>query len=156
MSPLLFKPATVGAVICATTHSGRHRKAIISNMVEGYKELFTRRSVLYSKADCKLAWVLFIPIGRTMEQIYDGHWLQHSPITRPSLVAANKIFGPNLNAIKGNTVLLKTPKARINITNVPISIMSLYRNVTLASDILYFKKTVVLTLMDARKTVLLK
>ena len=144
MSPLLFKPATVGAVICATTHSGRHKKAIMVNTVKGYKEQFTQRSVIYSKEDWKLAWVLFIPIGRTMEQIYDGHWLQHSPITCPSLVAANKFFGPNLNEIKGNKVLLKTPKVRINIANVPISIMSLYRNVTLASDILYFNKTVFL------------
>ena len=33
----------------------------------------------------------------------------------------------------------------INIVNILVSIMSLYHNITLAADILYFNKTAVLT-----------
>ena len=69
MAPLLSNPATVGAVIYATIHSGRQEQAIMVTTVEGQKELFTRRSFQDAKSACKLARVLFIPIGRTMEKI---------------------------------------------------------------------------------------
>ena len=117
--------------------------------VKGNKELFTQRYFQDDKSVCKLARVLFIPIGRTMEKISDRHWIWNSPVTRTSLVVANKIFGSNLNVIKGKTVSLNTPEVRINISNVPISIMSLYRNATLAEDILYVNKIAFLASISA-------
>ena len=72
-----------------------------------------------------------------MEQISNSHWFRNSPVTRPSLVAANKIFGTDLKSIKGKTVSLKNPEVRINIANISISVMSLYINVALSEDILY-------------------
>ena len=33
MAPLIFKPATLGAVICATTHSSHHDQATMVNTV---------------------------------------------------------------------------------------------------------------------------
>ena len=102
--------------------------------------MFARRSFRDAKAYRKIFSVLFSPSGRTMEQISDSRFLRNSPVTCPSLGDAKTIFGPNLNAIKGNTVLLKTLEVRINVANIYISILSLYHNVTLVSDILYFKK----------------
>ena len=72
-----------------------------------------------------------------MEHISNSHWFRNSPVNRPSLVAANKIFGTDMKSIKIKTVLLKNPEVRINIANIPISVLSLYINVTLSEDILY-------------------
>ena len=84
-----------------------------------------------------------------MEQVSDSRLLQNPPVACPSLGEAKKIFGPDLNAIKGNTVLLKTPEVRINVANIYISILSLYHNVTLVSDILYFNKISFLSSISA-------
>ena len=111
--------------------------------------MFTRRSFQDAKADHKLFRVILRPSGRTMKQISDRYLLRNSPVTCPSLGEAKKIFGPDLNAIKGNTVLLKTPEVRINVANINISILSLYHNVTLVSDILYFNKISFLSSISA-------
>ena len=72
-----------------------------------------------------------------MEQISNSHWFRNSPVTHPSLVEADKVFGPDLKFIKGKTVLLKNPEVKINISNIPISVISLYINATLSEDIIY-------------------
>ena len=72
--------------------------------------------------------------------ISDGPLLQNYPVACPSLGEAKTIFGPDLNEIKGNTVLIKTPEVSINVANIHISILGLYHNVTLVSDILYVNK----------------
>ena len=118
MASLLSKPATVGAIVFATIHSGCHDQAIMVNTVEVQKELFNQSSVQDSKVALKLARVLFSPSGQTMEQISDGHWLQNSPTTCPSLVESKKIFITDLNTINGKTVLPNIPEARIKISNV--------------------------------------
>ena len=92
-----------------------------------------------------------------MEQISGAHFLRNAPVTRPSLVASNKIFGPDLNLIKGKTVLLKTLEVRITIANVPISIMSHHSNVTLAAYILYVKNiTFLVSISVSIKFIILK
>ena len=111
--------------------------------------MFARRSFRDAKAYRKIFSVLFSPSGRTMEQISDSHFLRNSPVACPSLGGAKKIFCPDLNAIKDNTVLLNTPEVRINVANIQISILGLYHNVTLVSDILYFNKISFLSSISA-------
>ena len=94
MAPLLSNQATVVAFICATIHNGSQEQAIMVATAKGEKELFTQCSFQDTKAECKLARVLFSPSGRTMEKISDSHCIQNYPVTRPSLVAAKNTSVP--------------------------------------------------------------
>jgi hypothetical protein len=55
-------------------------------------------------------------------------------------VAADDIFGPNVGSLKGETTRTTTEHVRSERTNIPIQVMSRYREVTLACDIMYVNK----------------
>ena len=76
--------------------------------VDGQKELFTRRAVRDASSARKLQKALFSPSDRDMLRIVDNNLLPNSPITRDALIAANRIYGPDINALKGKTVSRKT------------------------------------------------
>ena len=76
----------------------------------GYqKEVFTRRSVRGATLTRKIEKVFVSPSDRYMVRIVDGRLLANIPIGCKDLVAANKIFGPDINALKGKTISHKTP-----------------------------------------------
>ena len=63
---------------------------------------------------------------RYMVRIVDGRLLAYIPIFRKDLAAANKIFGPDFNALNGMTVSHKIPELQVKISSIPVAIMSLY------------------------------
>ena len=68
------------------------------------KEVFTWCSVRDATLSHKISKLLFSTSDRDMVLIVDGLLLANMPIGHKGLSAANKIFGPDLNALKGETV----------------------------------------------------
>ena len=75
-----------------------------------------------------------------MVWIVDGCLLANITIGCKDLVAANKIFGPDINTLKGKTVLHKTPVLQMEIASVPVAIMTLYCQYTAASGIIFVNR----------------
>ena len=75
-----------------------------------------------------------------MVLIVDGRLLANISIGCKDLVAANKIFGPDINALKGRTISHKTPRLQMKIASVPVAIMTLYCQYTFVSDILFVNR----------------
>ena len=75
-----------------------------------------------------------------MVRIVDGRLLTNITIECKNLVTSNEIFGPDLIALKGKTVSQKTPEVQVEIESVPVAIMSLYCQDTVASNILFVNR----------------
>ena len=75
-----------------------------------------------------------------MVRIVDGRLLANIPIGCKDFLAANKIFGPDINALKGKTISHKTPRLQMKIASVPVAIMTLYCQYTFVSDILFVNR----------------
>jgi hypothetical protein len=84
---------------------------------------------------------LQIKIGRPNTkhfiQIVTSNQLPNCPITRADIIAAEHNFGPDIGSLKGKTVWRPPHLAKPTIEPLPPQIMSRYRNVTLANDVMY-------------------
>ena len=59
------------------------------------------------------------------------------PLTAANVKAANDIFGPNLGLLKGKTIQKSLPHAPSTVYSVPDHVLSRYRDVHLAIDIMF-------------------
>ena len=66
--------------------------------------------------------------------------LKDCPITRQDIMAATDIFGPNLGSLKGKTVHRPNPHVKTGTAGVPMEILSIHRDITLAIDIMFINK----------------
>lgn len=77
------------------------------------------------------------PIPRDNRQ----RMLRNCPVTREDVMAAEKIYGPNLAGLKGRTTWRSSPPTDdIAITGVPPSILEVHGEVTLSIDLLHVNK----------------
>jgi hypothetical protein len=110
---------------------------VLVNTVAENKGKYTNDD--YLKAVC--ARELQIKIGRPSTrhfiQIVTSNQLPNCPITRADIIAAEHIFGPDIGSLKGKTVRRRPHLAKPVIEPLPPQIMSRYRNVTLAADLMY-------------------
>jgi hypothetical protein len=67
-------------------------------------------------------------------------YMADCPVTKADIQAADKIFGPNLGSLKGKTVRRPNDHVLTGIDPVPIEIMEIYREVTIAIDITFVNK----------------
>ena len=88
--------------------------------------MFTWRSVRDANLARKIKKVLFSTSDRGIVWIFEGRLIANAPISCKGLTAANKIFGTELNALKGKTVSHKNSGVQVEIASVPVAIIGLY------------------------------
>ena len=80
------------------------------------------------------------PSTRDFLHFVDNNLIPNCPITRQDILVAEHIFGPDLGSLKGKTVRRKPRPVKVHTSNIPATIMSRYRHVTLAADVMYVNK----------------
>jgi hypothetical protein len=84
---------------------------------------------------------LQIKIGRPSTkhfiEIVTSNQLPNCPVTKADIIAAEHLFGPDVGSLKGKTVRRRPHLAKPTIEPLPPQIMSQYRSVTLAADVMY-------------------
>ncbi|KAI2491389.1 Reverse transcriptase (RNA-dependent DNA polymerase) [Fragilaria crotonensis] len=96
----------------------------------------------YSKAKLarSIQKIIGRPSTRTFISIVEKNQLPNCPVTRDDIIAAERIFGPDLGSLKGKTVHKRPDPVKIDHANIPGSVVSRYRNVVLAGDIMFVNK----------------
>jgi hypothetical protein len=73
-------------------------------------------------------------------QIIENNLLPNCPVTREDIIAAEKIFGPDVGILKGKTVRRGTEHAEIAEVTIPSEVMSEHRDIVIGADIMYINK----------------
>jgi hypothetical protein len=73
-------------------------------------------------------------------KIADSKHIDNCPVGRAGIVAAERIFGTNLGALKGKTIYQPRIPVSGRINGVPPSILEWYQKVTLSIDIVLVNK----------------
>ena len=110
------------------------------NTVEGNRSKYTKRAYSRALFARKLQGIIGRPSDRHFKDIVDRNLLPNCPINIRDICAASDIFGTDLGSLKGKTVRRTIPHMADRIIDVPLSLMRLYRSVTLAGDIMFVNK----------------
>jgi hypothetical protein len=141
----VFKQSPKGLYYIDTkeSHSGTANDQYdvnLVNTVEDNRIKYSQRDYSRAQLARKIQKIIGRPSTKTFLSIVDKHLLPNCPVTRDDIIAAERIFGPDVGSLKGKTVRKTSPPVKPEYTNIPATIMSRYQKVTLAGDIMFVNK----------------
>ena len=139
-----FQPTKSGLYYLDTNKERKCKKttgvAMTLSTVDDKKSSYTNADYLRAKGARALQIKIGRPSTRTFIRIVTNNLLPNCPYTRQDIQAAEDIFGPDLGSLKGKTVRRSPRLARPTSVSIPADVMSRYRKVTLAVDIMFVDK----------------
>jgi hypothetical protein len=114
--------------------------SIFVTTVEFNKSKFSQRDYLRATEAQKLLCKIGRPSQKTFLSILDRNLLPNCPVTHRDALNAEIIFGPDLGSLKGKTVRQSSIHIQPVLNDLPMDIMSHYRDVTLTCDIFFVNK----------------
>ena len=116
------------------------RETTLINTVAANRSNYTNRAYDRAVLARKIQKMIGRPSTAEYIQIVENHLLPNCPVTRADIVAAEKIFGPDVGILKGKTVRKGTEHVEIAEVTIPSEIMSEYRDVVVGADVMYINK----------------
>ena len=116
-----------------------HTVALVETVQENSKE-FTKRQVNEAKSARRLYSMVGRPSLKDFRVLIKANMLRNCPVTLEVVNNAQKIFGPDVTALKGKTTRPKSPIVRTNIIAVPLQIRSNHNNIELTIDVMFVNK----------------
>jgi hypothetical protein len=114
---------------------------VLINTVASTKTKYTERAYSHALLARRLQWIIGHPSARTFLWIVNDNLLPNCPITRKDILAAEHIvFGPDVGSLKGKTVCRGAAHVDIRTVDIPASLISQYREVVLAADVMFVNK----------------
>jgi hypothetical protein len=135
-SIMLFTPTVKGLYAMDNHLTGW---AHVSTVTERKSE-YTKREYRDAVLARKIQNILMFPGVQSYTKIADSRLIANCPIGRSDIAAAERIFGPNLGALKGKTVKRTSVPVAGGIEGVPPSILERYQHTVLAVDIMFVNK----------------
>jgi hypothetical protein len=113
---------------------------VLVNTVDDNKSKYTNRDYSQATLARKIQNIIGRPSTKTFLHIVDNNLMPNCPISRDDIITTEDILGHNLGSLKGKTTRSKNEHVRSKHINIPINIMSRYREVTLAGDIMFVNR----------------
>jgi hypothetical protein len=110
------------------------------NTVAANKSSYTNRDYSRAVLARRIQKVIGRPSTRTFLKIVDNNLLPNCPVSRRDIMAAEKIFGPDVGSLKGKTIRKGSERVEMSYADIPASLLSQYREVVLAGDIMFVNK----------------
>ena len=126
-------------------HGARDQDVSLVNNVEENNQHFTARQYEGEKQARRLYDMVSRPSQCDFKAMIHTGLLKNCPVNIEDITIAEKIFGPDVGSLKWE-IVRKTPTPVItNYVPISPSIQKLYKNVTVAYDIMFVKGTPFLT-----------
>ena len=138
-APRIFTQSDTGLYYTDMKQSSSNGVALVST-VEENKTKYTNRDYSRALLARNIQKIIGRPSTRDFMKIVDNHLLPNCPITRRDIIAAEHIFGPDVGSLKGKTVRSTPIPVNMSLVDIPSTIMSHYREITLAGDIMFVNK----------------
>jgi len=110
------------------------------NTVANNRSNYTNRDYSRAVLARQIQKTIGRPSTRAFISIVENHLLPNCPIMKQDIVAAEHIFGRDIGTLKGKTVRHTAPRVEGYTVDIPSTVMSQYRNVILAGDIMFVNK----------------
>jgi hypothetical protein len=110
------------------------------NTVEDRKREYTKREYRDAVLARRIQNIIMFPGVRAYTKIADSQLIANLPIGWGDIAATERIFGPNLGALKGKTPKHRSVPVTGGIDGVPPSILERFQKVVLAIDIMFVNK----------------
>ena len=134
----VFKESKRGLYYMDTNESSA--AVTLIETVANNRSSYTNRDYSRAVLARQIQKIIGRPSTRTFLKIIENNLLPNCPVTRKDVVAAENIFGPDLGSLKGKTVRRSAERVEAYTVDIPASLMSQYRQVTLAADIMFVNK----------------
>jgi hypothetical protein len=135
-STLVFAPTAKGLYALTEPSTGWAHITTVANR----KQEYTKREYHDAVLARKIQNILMFPGVRAFTQIADSQLLATCPIGRTDIAAAERMFGPNLGAVKGKTVKRSSIPVSSRIDGVPHNLLKRFQQVVLAINITFVNK----------------
>ena len=136
----IFNESTRGLYFMDTNNSTVQSGNVMINTVADNRSSYTNRA--YSRAILarKIQRTIGRPSTKQYISIVERNLLPNCPVTRDDIIAAEKIFGPDVGSLKGKTVRKTSDTVEPAYVPIPATLMSQYSNVIIGADIMFVNK----------------
>ena len=118
------------------------------NTVDENKKYYTKRQVDRAEVARKLYQVIGYPSVRDYKHIIQTNQIKNCPVTIEDINISEKIFGPDVYAIKGKSVR-KKPKVVVNdYIEIPKDLIKAHKGIVLCADIMFIDQVGFLVTMS--------
>ena len=118
------------------------------NMVRDNKKNVTNNNYLRALRARELQVMVRRPLDKDLIMILKTSSLPNCPVTPRDVIIANKLFGPDIGALKGKTTWRGPPIVDSPVSVDTTSILEHYREITLCVDLMYVSKVPLLVTLS--------
>jgi hypothetical protein len=115
----------------------RDKEINLVNTVADNGTKYSQRDYFKAELARKIQTIIGRPSTKTFLTIVDKNLLPNCPVIGANIIAAERIFGPDIKSLKGKTVRRASSPVQSEHTIVPGTILSRYQEVTVAGDIMF-------------------
>ena len=133
---MVFKPTPRGLF----ARAGLSNAWTFVNMVARQKDNLSHRANKNAALARRIQNIIMYPGVQGYAKIVDHNFLRNCPVTRTDILNAERIYSPNVNALKGKTTRQSSVRIVGHVDPVPPEILGTHQDVILEIDIMFVNR----------------